>query len=77
MAKEIITGLKNRTYDLALGPDISEKDSSIVFDLIVEDYMLLAVPKKYKMLQKAEKKRRRKISMDGYFKNAGRVYHTG
>lgn len=56
MAKEIITGLKNRTYDLALGPDISEKDSSIVFDLIVEDYMLLAVPKKYKMLQKAEKR---------------------
>ena len=30
---------------LAIGPDMSEKDSSIVFDLIVEDYMLLAVPK--------------------------------
>lgn len=76
MAKEIITGLKNRTYDLALGPDISEKDSSIVFDLIVEDYMLLAVPKSIRCFRK-QKKRRRKISMDGYFKNAGRVYHTG
>ena len=47
MAKEILPGLKNRTYDLAIGPDLSEKDSSIVFDFIVEDYMLLAVPKKY------------------------------
>lgn len=56
MAKEILPGLKNRTYDLAIGPDLSEKDSSIVFDLIVEDYMLLAVPKKYMMLQKAEKR---------------------
>ena len=56
MAKEILTGLKNRTYDLAIGPDLSEKDSSIVFDFIVEDYMLLAVPKKYMMLQKAEKR---------------------
>ena len=37
MAKEILTGLKNRTYDLAIGPDLSEKDSSIVFDFIVED----------------------------------------
>ena len=56
MAKEILPGLKNRTYDLAIGPDLSEKDSSIVFDFIVEDYMLLAVPKKYMMLQKAEKR---------------------
>ena len=37
MAKEILPGLKNRTYDLAIGPDLSEKDSSIVFDFIVED----------------------------------------
>lgn len=41
---------------MAIGPDLSEKDSSIVFDFIVEDYMLLAVPKKYMMLQKAEKR---------------------
>lgn len=25
MAKEILTGLKNRTYDLAIGPDLSER----------------------------------------------------
>ncbi len=46
---------------MAIGPDLSEKDSSIVFDLIVEDYMLLAVPKKYMMLQKAEKEKVKNI----------------
>ena len=37
---------------------MSEKDSSIVFDLIVEDYMLLAVPKEVYDASESRKKRR-------------------